>query len=148
MSKKFFNKKSIPESEIFDRNDPPQGNLDDYHEIISEHRDNAAVSCRRAYNQYLEEKINSTIQYTEYLAEQLDRSIQYTEYIANNINNIRGYAGTSGYSSWCGTPGQSGTSGGFIGISGSSGISRPLKKKEYKRVYSEMDPYGEEDWDN
>jgi hypothetical protein len=75
------------------------------------------------------------------------------------LNTGRGSAGYSWYDGY-----GVGTSGGAVGVSGSSGTTgfrgsaseiwsfdkryHNIPKKEYKRVISEMDPYGEEDWDN
>jgi len=107
------------------------------------------------YANYIANTLNESINFSEYIAEKLDKSIQYSEYIAEQLGKesyygFHGNYGTSGIHGNYGTRGSDGTSGihGNYGIRGSVGqdCSSISKKKEIKRVYSEMDPYGEEDW--
>lgn len=66
--------------------------------------------------------LNPLISYTEYIAENLNKSINYTEYIAENLDKSIKY---SEYT-----------------------FPKPTKTREIKRIYTEEDPYGEEDWSN
>ena len=72
------------------------------------------------YSEYLAENLETNIKYSEYLAENLETNIKYSEYLAENREtNIK-------YSEYL----------------------TKNKKIESKRVYSDIDPFGEEDWDN
>lgn len=71
---------------------------------------------------YIAKNIDKNIAYTEYIAEQLDKSISYIEYVAENIDKRIQY--TYPADGW------------------------GLKKKKSKRIYSDLDPYGEEEWED
>ncbi len=73
-------------------------------------------------------RLETNIKYSEYLAENLETNIKYSEYLAENREtNIK-------YSEYLARE---------IGIRMAMGA-----KIESKRVYSDIDPFGEEDWDN
>lgn len=82
------------------------------------------------YIKHITERLDRAIQYSEYVANQVDRSIQYSEYVANRLDNAVGY---NEY---------------ITDILHGRQIQNTKKEEDYNRVYSEIDPYGEEDWTN
>ena len=72
------------------------------------------------YSEYIAENLNNNINYTEYLSSRtLDQSTNYAEYIAENLNKSIRY----------------------------NEYKKPIVKKEVNKVISDIDPYGEEDWE-
>jgi len=90
----------------------------DYTEYIASNLDKAIQ-----YSEYLAEHVDNAIKYSEYIAEHVDNTIRYSEYITENLDKKFKYIPNSG-------------------------STTPYKAKEVKRVISEEDPYGEEDWEN
>jgi hypothetical protein len=78
------------------------------------------------YSDYLAEKLEKNIKYSEYVAESIDKNISYSSYLADNLSKYL----DNQYSSYP-----------------KSTIYPVVKKKEIKRIYSENDPYGEENWE-
>jgi hypothetical protein len=81
---------------------------------------------------------NKPIDYYEYIAENVDNAIRYSEYIADNLDHSGVILTHLKYLDYLANELDS----------KSSEIRNYLqKKKEVKRIYSDADPYGEENWE-
>lgn len=87
----------------------------------------------------VENRLNDCIAYSEHLARQIDSNIRYSEYISYQLSGIT-------YSDYIRDNDNIGNLGN-LGTYGNLGSSGNIATSGSTRVYSELDPYGEENWE-